>query len=152
MGVWEPQFVWVACIAQAAMLINSVHEDFPQRVPATAAAIRAWPLGSTSTGSVTLSVVHRAVFRDLPHAGTFRQVDVRVGRHFAPNWRLVPALMDELGAAYPRIRDIDQLQDYYWDLETLHPFQDGNGRVGGVVVAALSHMLEPEKGYLATPN
>ena len=46
---------------------------------------------------------------------------------------------------------VEDLQDWYWDMETIHPFLDGNGRVGGVIVAGFAHARHPEKGWLA-PN
>ena len=41
------------------------------------------------------------------------------------------------------------LLDWYSDFETIHPFQDGNGRVGGVVVAVYSNLWSTEGKYLA---
>ena len=56
--------------------------------------------------------------------------------------------MDKL-ATRSRITGLGTLKDWYHDFETIHPFQDGNGRVGGVTVAVLARKFRPEKGWLA---
>lgn len=47
-----------------------------------------------------------------------------------------------------RIADIDILREWYIDFQTVHPFPDGNGRTGGIIVAAYSHQMHPLKGWL----
>ena len=34
------------------------------------------------------------------------------------------------------VQNVDSLVKWYTDFETIHPFLDGNGRVGGIVVTA----------------
>ena len=33
----------------------------------------------------------------------------------------------------------ENLRHWYFDFETIHPFVDGNGRVGGIIIAAATH-------------
>jgi len=72
---------------------------------------------------------------------------VIVGLHRPPRAERVEKLMEELMSLYT-ISDLDTLVEWYKDFETIHPFQDGNGRVGGVMVAAYSHSLHPDQGWL----
>ena len=50
-------------------------------------------------------------------------------------------LMQELEQETYEITNIESLLIWYYRFEQIHPFQDGNGRVGGIVVAAISQAL-----------
>jgi Fic family protein len=39
------------------------------------------------------------------------------------------------------VNNEEELVWWYMLFETIHPFQDGNGRVGGIVVAIMSYSL-----------
>jgi fido (protein-threonine AMPylation protein) len=149
---WAPQFEWVDSLEKAADYINRPHEDYPQRVTDTAHAIQwyedeqlAWYIPMTAD----LKQIHRLIFVFEHHRGRFRKVGVRIGDHIPPRPASVPSFMGVLTRNYDGIADIEILEDWYWDFNTIHPFEDGNGRVSGVVLATLSHALEPEKGWLA---
>lgn len=159
---WAPTFDWYPTIEEVADRINVWHEDYPQRVPATIKVLKrlrsemiSVDFGSRLLRNSRLLGVHKTIFGNTSFGGQWRRVYVRVGNHVAPNWRLVPGYMRRLQANYwfrhTRVPTVERPQDWYRDFETIHPFQDGNGRVGGVVVAAYSHYLHPDKGYLA-PN
>lgn len=62
--------------------------------------------------------------------------------------------MDELQAIYaPLNPNPERIREWYVDFETIHPFIDGNGRVGGCVVALLSHHRNPDSlSRLYTPG
>ena len=150
---WEPRFHWVDSLWEAAWAINLPHEDFPERVPATRQAIRGLLLGYPVPHPITQEQwlqTHRTIFGDTPHAGTWRDTSVMVALHVPPAPHLLPSLMRQLEQAYRHKTDsIERLRHWYSDFETIHPFRDGNGRVGGAVIAALSHIIEPGRGYLA---
>ena len=160
---WEPKFVWTMADFDAAHQINVWHEDYPDRVERTIAALRnleeSLPAPgvshspTASASSKRLLAIHSTIFGDMPFEGRWREVNVSVGPHRAPEWSAVPALMDDLEGWFrvPQVSDwtVKTLTDWYHDLETIHPFQDGNGRVGGVFVAAVSHWLKPERGWLS---
>lgn len=95
-----------------------------------------------------LQTLHRNVFPDRLDKGTWRTVQNLVGLHVPPPPEQVNRFMEELENE-TRIETTDALADWYFDLMTIHPFLDGNGRVGGIVVAAYSHILHPVAGWLS---
>ena len=158
---WEPEFEKAKDPSEVAELINWWHEDYPDRVLDTVREIERESDGQGSRAEfilpTTLQFIHRRIFKDLPHAGRWREVNVTVGwgaTSYRPaDYTMVPKYMNELFMHYaerfrnPKTFDSD-LIDWYHDMETIHPFQDGNGRVGGVVIARLGrqygqHMLMP---------
>ncbi len=147
---WDPTFTWQATPLGAANRINIWHEDYPLRVEATQRVLEGIGMMPLRIANSLLLWIHQEIFSDQPFAGRWRDVWVRVGAHVAPAPGQIPGLMGEMEQVHV-IHDLDDLVAWYTDLETVHPFQDGNGRVGGVVVAAYSQELAPERGWLA-PN
>ncbi len=72
-------------------------------------------------------------------AGRFRQKNewVRVGNHIAPApehvGRMIEAIFNDYNA---NLEDyfVDKIARFHLDLETIHPFCDGNGRIGRVII------------------
>ena len=109
----------------------------------------------------------------LKSAGEFREVNVRIGNHFPIDWKYVKSTIDSIFPVMPlkhtsynnnktkseakhsegefeKIKEREQhLIQWYSLFETIHPFQDGNGRVGGVIIAILSYI---SLGYYLTPK
>ncbi len=154
---WQPKFHQVRTVRQAANSINQPHEDYPRRVPDTEQTIQTMLKEYPTPGELSAAFnnenllrVHRLIFSDTPHGGQWRQVRVQVGQHLPPAPDLVPKLMQQLETAYQdQVSDLKRLTAWYDDFETIHPFQDGNGRVGGVMLALASHRLAPAQGFLA---
>lgn len=151
---WNPKFKWIEDSKEAADLINQPHEDYPIRVNDTFLCIihelmkvkcsqRAYPISP-----IWIKDIHKRLFNDKSFAGMFRDMDVVVGNHRPPKSFTIASYMMQLKTV-TAVKSIDDLTDWYYDFETIHPFQDGNGRVGGVVLSVISSLLEPKNGYLA---
>ena len=63
----------------------------------------------------------------------FRDCGVTVGGRTCPPPAAVPALITQW---YSQLTDVDPLYAYY-RFEEIHPFRDGNGRVGKIIYNAL---------------
>jgi Fic family protein len=95
--------------------------------------------------------LHAVLIRNIRDeiAGRFRQKDeyVRVGMHIAPP---PSRIEEELEALLMRFRAdvskdiVERLARFHLDFETLHPFIDGNGRIG----RSLNNYLLVREGYV----
>jgi hypothetical protein len=140
---WLPQFVEVDSWEEVADYINRPHEDYPERVLVTLEMLLYLckvPQFAT-VSSVNLQRVHSVVGKPMPFRGKWREVSVTVGDHVPPPNYRVPDLMKELEQEYSHIRNIDELRGWYLDLQTIHPWQDFNGRVGGIFFAINAYLL-----------
>ncbi len=62
---------------------------------------------------------------------------VRVGNHLGANPLFVPSLMEELVAEYNNDTGayfLDKIAHFHAEFETIHPFVDGNGRMGRLLI------------------
>ena len=87
---------------------------------------------------------------DEPIAGRFRTGKewVRVGNHLGANPKFVPALIQELVDHYNQQKSsyfLDAVANFHAEFETIHPFVDGNGRIGRVLInlQLMHHGLPP---------
>ena len=72
-------------------------------------------------------------------AGRFRRPGeyVRVGTHIAPAPELVERMIDNTMLAYSSDLEsyfLDKIARFHLDFENVHPFCDGNGRIGRVII------------------
>ena len=76
---------------------------------------------------------HKILMSDLlSSAGNFRTVQVGVGNHIAPQSHLVPNLMIDLFEWLKSSNDHPLIKScvFHFEFEFIHPFSDGNGRIG----------------------
>jgi Fic family protein len=73
----------------------------------------------------------------LKDAGRFRKTDVGVGgkdgvTHIAPRFAMVPALMEDLFSWLESTEEHPLITSsvFHYEFEFIHPFSDGNGRIG----------------------
>ena len=69
----------------------------------------------------------------------WRQVQVTVGGRLCMDWQLVPRAMENLWKV--GVPTVDPTALYY-EFETIHPFADGNGRVGAILYNWLKGTLD----------
>jgi fido (protein-threonine AMPylation protein) len=144
---FNPKFEWVQGLNQAdtftevASKINKPHEDYPDRVNQT--------LGALDTlfefdliSSFEARQIHSLIFPGQSWSGKWREVEVKIGNDNPPPHFMVPSLIKKIFPAI-RLRDyetqkVNYLIEWYRKFQIIHPFENGNGRVGGVIVAVLS--------------
>lgn len=84
---------------------------------------------------------HMGVFNDTKPdiAGRFREYMVRVGNYIAPDWQNVPVLINKFFEFYNKSRKamhaVEIAARAHYKFEKIHPFGDGNGRIGRLIIA-----------------
>ena len=84
---------------------------------------------------------HKEVFSDTKQdiAGRFRDYLVRVGEYRAPDWQDINKLMKEFFGWHNKNNNVMQPVELaaraHYKFEKIHPFGDGNGRIGRLIIA-----------------
>ena len=89
----------------------------------------------------TILLLHKMLIGGIDDsiAGRFRKTGeyVRVGDHIAPAPEHVDMMIDSALSEYRNDLDqyfVDKIAKFHLDFETIHPFCDGNGRIGRTVI------------------
>lgn len=82
---------------------------------------------------------HKELFKNTKPdiAGKFRKYNVRVGNYIAPDWHIVKSLMKDLIEFYnenKKMNSVELAARMHYIFEMIHPFGDGNGRVGRLIM------------------
>lgn len=77
---------------------------------------------------------HKILMKNLNKqiAGKIRSVNVRVGYHFMPKPNEIENLLNRLLEFTPKTED--EVEDWHIRFENIHPFADGNGRIGRIIM------------------
>ncbi|MBT2586761.1 Fic family protein [Arthrobacter sp. ISL-95] len=140
----------------ARALIGLKATDQARSMVAAAEAVQSMISDAGDTGEVRLEALlkaHKALMKDDPmdghNAGSFRNVQNWIGGsdysprgaiHVPPPPALVPELMDDLMAFCAR-KDVPimaQAAIAHAHFESIHPFTDGNGRIGRALIGTIS--------------
>lgn len=163
-GSFMPKFSWTDDIPMLADRINLPHDDYPLRVEKTIGLIKHYmELGAPSFhfDEQDLKSMHSELFdgegfneRHILRGG-YREnnvelKDTRTGKtlytppspfhipHLMKSIMPVTILHDKGDDFFIADSDIKMI-DWYILFQTIHPFQDGNGRVGGIAIAVMSY-------------
>lgn len=90
----------------------------------------------------TLLRWHRQLFSQTKPdiAGRLREHLVRVGAYLAPDWQDLPQLLDELfsfATSSGHLHPVERAARLHYRFEKIHPFGDGNGRIGRLIITAV---------------
>ncbi len=99
--------------------------------------------GDADPGKERILLLHRMLLGAIDDdiAGRFRGPGeyVRAGSHIAPAPEQVEGMIDEILLQYDSSLDayfLDRIARFHLDFEVIHPFCDGNGRLGRVIINA----------------
>lgn len=139
---WQPRFTTTNSIDECADLINLPHEDYPQFVNKTKESIELAIdiLKERPIKEFDIKALHGFCMKEKEYirTGDYRILDgVIVGSFKPPHPMYVPQLMISI---CPVDKDIENIEMWYRLFECIHPFEDGNGRVGGIILAAVSFL------------
>lgn len=113
------------------------------------------------TSSTPLDI-HRFLTREIPFfedkgdSGKYRTVDVWIGHDLCPNYLLIPSLMEQwykitknmMDSFFNKCGTQGDARNIAWIshhmFEVVHPFIDGNGRTGRLILAKVLHDLGHE--------
>lgn len=159
---FEPTFTVVDGPETCADQINIHHEDYPRRVPATKEALEIvfemeqaglrelrWQGARSIQGFImegSNAAGHLRTINTMPAGGDAPYLDVIFLSEYVEH--LFPIHFDYFDHEYEG-SILEHLTEWYKAFQFVHPFEDGNGRTGGVIVAIIFYTLT---GKWLAPN
>lgn len=143
---WNPILTEVNTIEEASDNINFPHEDYPEFVDNTLLAleetISILKRGYLVEGNI--KTIHKICMEGKEiQIGVYRGGTVTVGGQLVPPqpYLIGTWMMSIMPVGTDYQKTLEDVIKWYKEFETIHPFEDGNGRVGGIVLAAMSFIL-----------
>ncbi|MCT7576288.1 Fic family protein [Aliarcobacter butzleri] len=102
-----------------------------------------------------LLLAHKILMEEiLTTAGSFRSVNVKVGEHIAPQPTMVNELMNNLFSWLKNSDEHMLLKSciFHYEFEFIHPFSDGNGRIGRLWQSVILNSFNPIFSLLPTES
>lgn len=102
-----------------------------------------------------LLLAHKILMGEiLTTAGSFRSVNVKVGEHIAPQANMVNELMINLFSWLKNSDEHMLLKSciFHYEFEFIHPFSDGNGRIGRLWQSVILNSFNPIFSLLPTES
>ena len=102
-----------------------------------------------------LLLAHKILMDEiLTTAGSFRSVNVKVGEHIAPKPTMVNELMINLFSWLKNSDEHMLLKSciFHYEFEFIHPFSDGNGRIGRLWQSVILNSYNPIFSLLPTES
>lgn len=102
-----------------------------------------------------LLLAHKILMDEiLTTAGSFRSVNVKVGEHIAPQSNMVNELMINLFSWLKNSDEHMLLKSciFHYEFEFIHPFSDGNGRIGRLWQSVILNSFNPTFSLLPTES
>jgi len=143
---WNPVLTKVDTLEDAADNINFPHEDYDEFVGQTEFALKQtlyW-LKERSINENDIKFIHKICMEGKQiQLGKYRYGNVTVGNNLIPPQPyMIPQMMMSIMPVGTEYQKTEQdIINWYKEFETIHPFEDGNGRVGGIILAAMSKIL-----------
>ncbi|MDR3163820.1 MAG: Fic family protein [Mycoplasmataceae bacterium] len=85
--------------------------------------------------------IHGILCKDSPdlydrdeQAGEFRRHDVRVGKHLGARPEYIHILLSKLLKDFKKSLNLNDVAKFHCEYEIIHPFYDGNGRTGRMIM------------------
>ena len=124
-------------ITQFLQESNWIENEFSSKALEQSLQAWGWMIGQSEITSFNLRQAHQLLMEGLLspiEAGGFRTVHVRVGNRMCPAPDLVPSLVEDWISVHSGAKTEEEIKQAHIAFEHVHPFIDGNGRVGRILM------------------